>query len=154
VGWNPTLLGYGLFSAIQGPVTVNGTPSTQVTIYNDQDNLFPDTATITSGTVALSYLGIPLSAGVSYSGIGFLDVHGGSRNVPYDVESTGAATLLQVTETGTGADTVNFSPTAQDLDTIQGPVMVFPSYLGTNQYNFYDQMGGGPWNYALTPGQL
>ncbi len=104
---------------IQGDITINGNAdgNNSLNIYN-QNNYFNDTYTITSSRVQRNS-----SAQIRYSAVKNLIVNDGSRAVTFNVESTNAATPVTINE-GLGQNTVNLSPTARNLATVQGRLTV------------------------------
>jgi hypothetical protein len=93
---------------IQGNLTLNGGLGVDTLNVFDQSDTFPDTYTLTAGSVTRT-----ASALISYGGvhlINFVNINGGSGNATYNVNGTEAffATTL---DTGPGQDTVNVRAT-------------------------------------------
>lgn len=72
---------------------------------------------------------------------------GGGKNT-INVENTNTGRPLLVNETGTGNDTVNVSPTAHNLNNIQGGVNITGNF-GTDTLNVSDQSNGTGVTYDL-----
>jgi hypothetical protein len=125
--------------AIQGTVTVNGGAGTSSLTINDQAHAADSVYTLTASSVAraghtINFGSLPIS---------FVTLNGGSGNTTYNVTGTGATSLTSlntgnspavVNVEGTSASralsvrhggglvTINVSPTARNLDAIQGTV--------------------------------
>jgi hypothetical protein len=135
---------------IQGAVTVNGaTASGSNLVINDQAHATATTYTLTASSVAR-----PGAVAITYNTMFDMTVNGGSGANTYNVTNTGAEVLLTTgsgndvvnvtatspagplnVQTGSGTTTVNVSPTAHNLDAIQGDVSVLgrgPSTLVVN----------------------
>ncbi len=149
---------------IQGAVTVNGAAASGSELeIHDQTHAAATTYALTASSVAR-----PGAVTITYSTMSLITVNGGSGANAYNVSNTGARVLLitgpgndvvNVTatspggfldvRTGSGTATVNLSPTAHNLDAIQGDVSVLgggPSTLVVN-----DQAHTANTTYALNP---
>src|SRR5262249_17766777 len=76
-----------------------------------------------------------------------LTLQGGSGNDTYNIESTSSSTPVAIT-TGAGANTLNVSPTARSLGTIQGNLSVSGG-IGGNALVLDDQANSADSTYSL-----
>jgi hypothetical protein len=126
---------------LQGHLTVTGGGGTNILYEFDQNNTSSNTFTITGTTTTRD-----ASALITYSSIHGLVLNGGSGNVPYNIESTAAGTLVAV-NAGAGNNTFNLSPTAKFLDNLKGNITVSGGG-GINTLTEYDQ--NDPYNDTYT----
>jgi autotransporter-associated beta strand protein len=84
-----------------------------------------DQGTTTAKTYTLTATAVTRSGGptINYGSLGSLILNGGSGGNTFNIESTAAGTATTV-EAGTGNDTVSISPSATNLNTIQGAVTI------------------------------
>ncbi len=129
---------------IQGAVSIQGGGGTNALNVFDNNNTTSATYSVTSSTVTR-----PGAAPISYNGqTQGLTLDGGSANDTYDIESTSAYTPVTVSG-GAGNDTFNISPTARDLDNIQGKIAV-EGGNGTNALNVFDSNNPNAVTYSVT----
>jgi hypothetical protein len=144
----------GLFN--RGPIAVDGQTGFCILNVNDQPDVLAQTYTITSTTVTRT--GSADANTITYGHIGNLVLRVGSGAETVNVSSTGAGTTaivcgagtdtVNVTSTatgtattidcGNGTDTVNLSPSAHNLDGIQGFLTVNGG-TGNDTLNVFDQ---------------
>jgi hypothetical protein len=129
-------------SAIQGPITINGTGSAPLVI-NDQNDPAAAAYTITASSVTR-----PGSAGITYGGVPAITVNGGGHGNTFAVLSTAAGTALTV-NAGAGNDTISVGSAANTLDGIQGALTV-NGQAGSNALKVNDQGSGTGHTYTLT----
>jgi Ca2+-binding RTX toxin-like protein len=127
-------------AGIQATLTVSGLGGNNFLYLNDQNNPTSQAYSVTSATVSRSG-----AAPINYS-FEAVSLYGGSGNDTYNIESTPSGTPL-FAQGGGGNDTFNISPTAQDLNGIQGDVVVSGGG-GQNTGNIYD--GSNPRTVAYT----
>jgi hypothetical protein len=113
-------------SNIQGDVMVDANYGYDSIHLNDQSYVGRRTYTITATTVTWG-----TNATLHFNDYqnfyeNYVVLNGSRGNDIFNVESTSGAvpTIYTINESGSGNDTVNFAPRAQDLDSIQGPVTV------------------------------
>ena len=134
----------GNLDNIQGNVSVTGDyNSSDILNVEDQNALYQDTYTLTSSTVSRTG-----SAPISYTSMGQVNLDGGTAQDSllggdtYNIESTASGTAFRVVGGGDQNDTFNVSPTAKNLDTIQGSLTVW-GHVQTSSVsdtlNIYDQ---------------
>ena len=125
----------GSLGNIQGSVTIRGHGSVGLTLF-DQNNPSAATYVITG-----SYVQRTGSAAISYSGVGFVTIDGGSGNDIYGVSSTVSGTSTTV-NAGAGNDTFNvllsYASNGSSVDDLQGAVTVSGGG-GTDTLNILDQ---------------
>ena len=129
---------------IQGAVSIQGGGGTNALNVFDNNNTTSATYSVTSLTVTRTGAA-PISYDNQTQG---LTLDGGSANDTYDIESTSAYTPVTVTG-GAGNDTFNISPTARDLDNIQGNISVGGGG-GTNALNVFDSDNPNAVTYSVT----
>jgi hypothetical protein len=136
---------------ILGPLTLNGGAGTNSLTIDDSGNGQAQTYQLTASE--LKRLGPPPIT-VDYHRMFQVTVEGGSGANTYNIDSTSVPTTLQ---TGSGSDTVVFSPTVHDLADIQGAVTVQGG--GNTSMTVHDEANAyaaPPWTtqYALSNSQL
>jgi hypothetical protein len=82
----------------------------------------------------------------TYNGAQNLTLNTGTGVETINVESTAAGTNTTINENGAANDTMNVSPTAQNLNTIQGPLF-FNGNAGNSVVNLRDDMNNA--NYFV-----
>jgi len=126
--------------AIRGSVMVTGTPGDDfITIHSMADN---------PGFVEVLVNGQRQYAGL-WSALTGITVAPTSGNDLVDIEDTVPGTLVTVND-GDGNDPVYLSPTANNLDTIQGPVTVHGGSPANNAVVFNDQNNVADTTYTYT----
>ena len=150
-----TLLSSVTINAVAGPSTlnVNDTKNAQANTWTlSTKTVFTEGFAGTYDTIVRSGWSSELDFEAPLSGIdkgtGKLVVNGGNGNDTYNVEGTkpGIAVTLQG---GSGNDTYNISPTAKDLDNIQGNVGISGG-LGANTLNIFDGSNSNAVTYSVT----
>ncbi len=133
-------------NAIQGAVMVNGGPGTDTLNINDQSHNIsatytltdssvarPGAATITYGSLPMNFVNVTVGGGhntCNVTNTGALNLTTLNTDADADavinVEATAPSRPLTIIESGSGGGSVNVSPTAHNLDAIQGTVTVNP----------------------------
>jgi hypothetical protein len=127
-------------SNIKGAVTIHGSGSDTL-IFNDQADSAGQTYTMTASTFTRSS-----SALVTYQGVSSVQLNGGGGQDTFNIEGIHAATTVAV---GAEASTVNLSPTAQNLNSLNYALTVQGNATATT-LNVYDQQASGVGPYYLT----
>jgi hypothetical protein len=138
-------VGVGSLDAVGGAVTVIGHNSADLVNVVDRNLAYSDTYTVTNSTLSRPFFG-----GLTYSGIGRLNLYVENGTNTINVLST-AATTLVVIYAGTGVDTVNVGNGT--LDPLAGPVAV-SGYPGSTYVNVNDQASTVNNTYTLTNAQF
>jgi hypothetical protein len=128
---------------IKGPLTVWGMGGSNSLNVFDQNDSTASTYTITSSSVTRSG-----SAAISYASVNAVNLDGGSNNDTYDVDSTASGTPVSIIGGG-GNNLYQISPSAENLNTIQGNVSI-EGGSGTNTLIVYDQNYTGLFDYSVT----
>jgi hypothetical protein len=155
----------GYLNTIQSNVTINAGDGGFSTLnVNDTNNTQASTWTLSTKTVFgllfLATYDTIVRSGWSYEldfeapisgadeGTNKLVLDGGNGNNAYSIESTepGIAVTLQG---GSGNDTYNISPTAKNLDKIQGNVAISGGF-GTNALSIFDDNNAKAVTYSVT----
>jgi hypothetical protein len=143
-----------LLDNIQGNVTVSGGNSADLLNVYDYNDRHQDTYSITSSAVSRTG-----SATIAYSTVGQLNLDGGKADLSlfggdvYNVESTASGSTTTIGSGGYKSDTFNVSPTAKNLDTIQGSLSILAHYQGNSfidTSNIYDQNHSAKSTYSLS----
>jgi hypothetical protein len=159
---------------IQGPLTVAGVGLGYLTLH-DENNIGPFQYTLTASSVSRQFV-----ASISYSGLSNITLYGGhglgrayevtntagglatttiyaaNRDDIVDVDATTGSLIVNLLNTH-GNAIVNVSPTAQNLDTIQGNVTVNGQCVDGQCFgtvNLEDQLAPAGRSYTLTSASL
>jgi hypothetical protein len=161
-GVNLVNVGGGTLDGIQGPLTVVGTVIQALTV-NDQNSVAARTYTITPSTVAwasgptLTYSSVASLTVNTGGGVDTVNVQGTLAGTPVTVNTGGGNDAINVERTsgplavnlGTGNDTVNISPSATNLNTIQGAVTITGN-SDSDTLVVNDQFDTADQTYSLT----
>jgi hypothetical protein len=138
---------------IQGSVSVNGGTGADVLNIDDQNDPYQVRYSITSSTVHSSN-----AAPISYSSMSRVNLYGGnaeeslSGGDTYNIESTVSGTATSIGG-GDPDDVFNNSPSAKNLDNIQGSLSIAgpePTRWTGDTLNVYDQNFATTTTYSLT----
>jgi hypothetical protein len=134
---------------IQGDVTIHGNAFTGYLAIYDENDIYPDTYTITDHSVQRD-----VSAAISYDNLSVLQLAGSlNAGTTYNVESSANGTSTQI-YAGRGRNTFNLCPAGHNLGTIRGSL-----YLGSvgsatlAMYDAYVDAYTVVWN-STTVGRL
>jgi hypothetical protein len=137
--WGPRDLAF-----LASRTTVDGGSGNNTIFLSDQAG-GSATTTIDSTTISQTSSGF---GGLTYSSVAEVDYTGSNLRNTYDVESTPINTTVTL-ELGDGTNDVTISPTAQNLDGIQGPVTV-DGNGGTPQLTVDDQADAYSRTHTVT----
>jgi hypothetical protein len=124
-----------------GHFIVQGNGATSLVVDDGSDS------SSASYTITSSAIQFPFSE-IDYTDLQNVTLQGGGGSDTFAVNSTAAGTQTNI-KTGSGTNTVNFSPGGHDLSSIQGPVHVGFSNAPPALY-LYDQLKAHPNTYTIT----
>ncbi len=138
---------------IQGGLTIHGGGSTAA-IFDDQNDItpilfgLPNLYSVTSSNVENLF-----SAVISYSGLSELTLNGDRSDDTYEVEGTAAGTPLTI-NSGIGNNTVNVTPTSENLANLRGSLVIQESLGGQAAVTIGDTADTVKATYTITPTSL